>query len=283
MAIPSCWSTRRTRSGNPLREAQLRLHSRHCAGRGRHGACRSSWRCIVISRKSVPEFIDMPSASGPDTMASAGNGGPQHVAGELFKMMTGINMLHVRIGHNAAVTDLFAGRCRYVRRHATSIEHIRAGKLRPFAVTTVAPLAILPDIPTVASSCRLRGKADDRLWRASQHAPGIIDKLNAEINAGLAIPRSRSASPTGRQDLADRPRVGRLRRLVPVHPWLCAHRVTRAPPAMAQQLSSAPMCLDHFSCRDSPTYRVFRQNAKPARTRRAIPQGSCRPGGARRS
>jgi tripartite-type tricarboxylate transporter receptor subunit TctC len=107
----------------------------------------------AVPVKTVPEFIAYAKANpGRLNFASAGNGTSQHVSGELFKAMTGVNMVHVPYRGNApALTDLVGGQVQVMFDNVpTSIEHIRAGKLRPLAVTTTARSDVLPDLPTVA-------------------------------------------------------------------------------------------------------------------------------------
>jgi tripartite-type tricarboxylate transporter receptor subunit TctC len=102
---------------------------------------------------SVPEFITYAKAnSGKINMASAGNGSPTHLSGELFKMMTGINVLHVPYrGSPAALTDLIAGQVQLMFDNvASSIEHIRTGRLRALAVTTTMRWEGLPGIPSMS-------------------------------------------------------------------------------------------------------------------------------------
>jgi tripartite-type tricarboxylate transporter receptor subunit TctC len=106
-----------------------------------------------VPAKTIPEFITYAKANpGQVALASAGSGGPQHVSGELFKMMAGINMLHVPYrGSTPALTDLLAGQVQIMFDVLpSSLPHIRAGKLRPLAATTAARLDVMPDIPTVA-------------------------------------------------------------------------------------------------------------------------------------
>ena len=106
-----------------------------------------------VPAKTVPEFIAYAKANpGKINMASAGNGTAHHVAGELFKMMADVDMIHVPYrGAAPALTDLLGGQVQvYVRRAACrSIEYIRAGKLRALAVTTATRSEALPDMPTV--------------------------------------------------------------------------------------------------------------------------------------
>jgi tripartite-type tricarboxylate transporter receptor subunit TctC len=100
--------------------------------------------------KTVPEFIAYAKANpGKVNMASAGQGGPQHLAGELFKVLTGVDMVHVPYrGSTPALTDLLAGQVQVMFDVTpSSIPHIRAGRLRPLAVTTEKPVAVLPDLP----------------------------------------------------------------------------------------------------------------------------------------
>ena len=103
--------------------------------------------------KTVPEFIAYAKANaGKINMASAGNGSTPHVAGELFKMMAGVNLIHVPYrSAGPALTDLLGGQVQVMFDNmASSIEHIRAGKLRPLAVTTTMRSETLPDVPTVS-------------------------------------------------------------------------------------------------------------------------------------
>ena len=106
----------------------------------------------AVPAKTVPEFIAYAKANpGKLNMASGGNGTTSHVAGELFKMMTGVNMVHVPYRGNApAVTDLIAGQVQVMFADTpSSVEHVRAGKLRALAVTTAVRLEVLPEVPTV--------------------------------------------------------------------------------------------------------------------------------------
>jgi tripartite-type tricarboxylate transporter receptor subunit TctC len=146
-----------------------------------------------VSAKSVPDLIAYAKANpGKINMASGGVGSAQHVYGELFKMMAGVDMLHVPYrGGAPALTDLLAGQVQVMfDTLITSIEHIRAGKLRPLAVTAATRVEVLPDIPTVGESV----PGYEAVGWQGVGAPGttpvaIINKLNKEINAGLADPR----------------------------------------------------------------------------------------------
>jgi len=143
--------------------------------------------------KTVPEFIVYAKANpGKVSFASAGNGSVAHVTGELFKMMTGVNMLHVPYrGAAPALTDLIGGQVDVMFDNMpSSIEHIRAGRLRPLAVSTTSRLDSLPDIPTVGDFVP---GFETSAWGgigAPRGTPAeIIDKLNREINAGLVDPK----------------------------------------------------------------------------------------------
>jgi tripartite-type tricarboxylate transporter receptor subunit TctC len=143
--------------------------------------------------KTVPEFIAHAKANpGKVSFASAGNGSVAHVTGELFKMITGVNMLHIPYrGAALALTDLIGGQVDLMFDNMpSSIEYIRAGRLRPLAVSTTTRLESLPDIPTVGDFVP---GFETSAWGgigAPKDTPGeIIDKLNREINAALADPK----------------------------------------------------------------------------------------------
>jgi tripartite-type tricarboxylate transporter receptor subunit TctC len=146
--------------------------------------------------KTVPEFIayakDNP---GKINFASAGNGSVAHVAGELFKMMTGINMQHVPYrGAPAALTDLIGGQVQVMFDNIpTSIEHIRAGRLRPLAVSATSRLEVLPNLPTVGEFVPGFETAALVGLGAPKGTPtNIIERLNREVNAGFADPKLRA-------------------------------------------------------------------------------------------
>jgi len=150
----------------------------------------------AVPAKTVPEFIAYAKANpGKVNMASSGNGTTPHVAGELFKMMTGVNMVHVPYrGGAPALADLLGGQVQvmFVTTPA-SIEYIRAGKLRPLAVTTETRLDALPDIPTVGEFVP---GYETSVWYgvgAPKNTPAdIIDKINKEINSALADPKMKA-------------------------------------------------------------------------------------------
>jgi tripartite-type tricarboxylate transporter receptor subunit TctC len=147
-----------------------------------------------VPAKSLPEFIAYAKANpGKLNMASPGSGSTPHVTGELFKMMTGVDMVHVpyRGGVAAVMTDMLSGRVHvYFGTTASSIEYIRVGKLRALAVTTAMRSETLPDIPTVAEFVP---GYEASAWfgiGAPRNTPAeIVDKLNTEINASLGDPK----------------------------------------------------------------------------------------------
>ena len=142
---------------------------------------------------TVPEFIAYAKANpGKISMGSGGNGSPAHVIGEHFKMMTGVNLVHVPYrGGAPALTDLIGGQIQVAFIDmAGSIEYIRAGKLRALAVTTATRSEALPDIPTIGDfvpgfeASQWVGLGAPKNTRSE-----IIGKLNTEINAGLVDPK----------------------------------------------------------------------------------------------
>jgi tripartite-type tricarboxylate transporter receptor subunit TctC len=146
-----------------------------------------------LPAKTLPEFIAYAKANpGKINMASAGVGSPSHVTGELFKMMTGVNMLHVPYrGSPPAFTDLIAGQVQVTfQTTSASLAHVRAGTLRALAVTTTSRSQVLPDLPSVSEF--VLGYEASAVWGlgAPRNTPAeIVDKLNKEINAALADPK----------------------------------------------------------------------------------------------
>jgi tripartite-type tricarboxylate transporter receptor subunit TctC len=142
--------------------------------------------------RNVPEFIAYAKANpGTINMASGGAGSSQHIYGELFKSMTGVNMVHVPYrGTAPALPDLFSGQVQVMFDPlASSIEHIRAGKLRALAVTSAVRSDLLPDIPTIGESVPGYEATGWQAVGAPKSTPGdIMDKINKEINVGLATP-----------------------------------------------------------------------------------------------
>ncbi|HWP24836.1 MAG TPA: tripartite tricarboxylate transporter substrate binding protein [Xanthobacteraceae bacterium] len=146
-----------------------------------------------IPAKSVPEFIAYAKTNpGKIAMASAGIGSAPHMAGELFKMMAHLDMVHVPYrGAAPALTDLLGGQVQlYFAGVASSIDYIKAGRLRAFAVTGARRSEVLPDIPVLSEFVP---GYETSVWfgiGAPRNTPAeIIDKLNKEINAGLADPK----------------------------------------------------------------------------------------------
>jgi tripartite-type tricarboxylate transporter receptor subunit TctC len=142
--------------------------------------------------KTVPEFIAYAKANpGKINMASAGNGTGPHVAGELFKMMTGVDMIHVPYrGTAPALTDLLGGQVQVMfAPMSASIEYIRAGKLRALAIASAMRSQAFPHIPTLGD---VVPGYEASVWvglGAPKGTPaGIVDQLNETINAGLADP-----------------------------------------------------------------------------------------------
>jgi tripartite-type tricarboxylate transporter receptor subunit TctC len=143
-----------------------------------------------LPTKTGPEFVAYAKANpGRISMASAGVGSAPHVSGELFKMMAGVDMLHVPYrGDAPALTDLLGGQVQvYFSGVAATLEHIRTGKLRPLAVTTASRSEALPDVTTVGEF--VPGYEASVLLGvgAPRNTPTeIVERLNKEINAGLA-------------------------------------------------------------------------------------------------
>jgi tripartite-type tricarboxylate transporter receptor subunit TctC len=143
-----------------------------------------------VAARTVPELIAYAKANpGKINMASAGTGTVNHIAGELFKMMTGIDMVHVPYrGDSSAITDLLGGQVQvFFSTLASSIEYIRAGNPRALAVTTASRSSALPDIPAMGEF--LPGY-EASVWFGlcvpRGTPPAIIDRLSRETNAGLA-------------------------------------------------------------------------------------------------
>jgi tripartite-type tricarboxylate transporter receptor subunit TctC len=143
--------------------------------------------------KTVVEFITYAKANpGKLNMASPGNGTGPHVAGELFKIMAGLDMVHVPYrGSPPALTDLLAGQVQLMFSPlSSSIEYVKGGKLRALAVTTATRSEVLPDLPTVGEF--VPGYAASGwfgIGAPSKTPVEIVDRLNREVNAGLADPK----------------------------------------------------------------------------------------------
>jgi tripartite-type tricarboxylate transporter receptor subunit TctC len=156
-----------------------------------------------VPAKTVPEFIAYTKSNpGKISMASAGVGSRPHAAGELFKMMAHVNLVHVPYrGQGPALTDLLGGQVQlYFGGIPSSIQYIRAGQLRALAVTTETQSEALPDTPMLHEF--LPGY-EASFWGgfcAPKDTPvQIVDKLNREINTALADPGSRHDLPTWAQ------------------------------------------------------------------------------------
>jgi tripartite-type tricarboxylate transporter receptor subunit TctC len=158
------------------------MHHSHTSGHG--GAS--------VPAKTVPEFIAYAKANPSKiNMASAGTGTPSHLAGELFKVMTGVAMTHVPYrGGGSAITDLLGGQVQvFFSGVGTSIEYIGTGKVRGLAVTTAVRLEALPDVSTVGDFV---AGYEASTWYGvgapRNTPPEIVEKLNRQINAAVADP-----------------------------------------------------------------------------------------------
>jgi tripartite-type tricarboxylate transporter receptor subunit TctC len=142
--------------------------------------------------KSVPEFIAYAKANpGKINMASAGIGGPQHVSGEMFKNLAGVDLVHVPYrGSTPGLTDLLAGQVQVMFDVTpSSLPHIKAGRLRGLAVTTATRLAVLPDVPVMADYLPgYEASAWVGFGVPRNTPPAIIDTLNKAFNAAAADP-----------------------------------------------------------------------------------------------
>jgi len=151
---------------------------------------------LSVPAKTVPEFIAYAKANpGKINMASVGTGSTPHVTGELFKMMAGVNMVHVPYrSAGAALTDLISGQVHvYFGTTASSIEHIKAGKIRALGVTTTARAEALPDVPTIAEFVPGYEASNWYGVGIPKNTPvEIIDMLNKEINTALADPNMKA-------------------------------------------------------------------------------------------
>jgi tripartite-type tricarboxylate transporter receptor subunit TctC len=160
------------------------------------GVFRSAYVMVVnpsVPAKSIPEFIAYAEANpGKVNMASGGVGSAHHVYGELFKMMAGVNLVHVPYrGAGPALTDLLGGQVQVMFANmSSSIEYVRAGKLRALAVTTMTRSEALPDIPIMSDFVPGYEASLFLGIGAPRNTPvEVIEKLNKETNAGLADPK----------------------------------------------------------------------------------------------
>jgi tripartite-type tricarboxylate transporter receptor subunit TctC len=145
---------------------------------------------------TVPEFIAYAKANpGKLNFASAGVGTGIHMSGELFKLMAGVNMVHVPYrGAGNAMTDLIGGQVQLMfDTTQASIPHIKAGKVRALAVTTKARSELLPDLPTIGDFVPGYESSGPFGFGAPRNTPAeIVEKLNREINAVLADPKAKA-------------------------------------------------------------------------------------------
>ena len=160
------------------------------------GISRNSFMMVVnpsVPAKTVPEFTAYAKANpGKINLGSPGIGTPGHVAGELFKMMAGVDLVHVPYrGGGPVMTDLLGGQVQVLFGSTSlTIEQIRADKLRPLAVTTAMRWETLPDLPTVGEFLPgFEASAWGGLGAPKSTPTAIVDRLNKEINAGLADPK----------------------------------------------------------------------------------------------
>ena len=150
-----------------------------------------------VPAKTVPEFIAYAKANpGKINMATAGTGAGSHMAGELFKMMTGVNMQHVPYrGVAPALTDLIGGQAQVMFPSAfSSLEYIRAGKLRVLAVTTATRSQALPNVPTVGEFVPGYEASFVYGLGAPKNTPTeIVEKLNQETNTRPRRPQDKGS------------------------------------------------------------------------------------------
>ena len=176
-----------------LSEAVLQLHARYRAGCRHHAGAERDGGNPSFPAKTVAEFIAYAKANpGKINWATSGNGTSVHLSGELFKMMTGVELTHIPYkGSAPALTDLLAGTVDVIFDNMPpSLPHIRAGKLRALGVTTNVRSEALPDVPTVADTVPgYEASAFFGMGVPKGTPPEIIEKLNKEINAGLADPK----------------------------------------------------------------------------------------------
>jgi tripartite-type tricarboxylate transporter receptor subunit TctC len=157
------------------------------------GTARTPYVVVVnndLPVKTIPELIAHAKANpGKLNFASAGVGTGIHMAGEQFKIMAGVNMVHVPYrGAGQAMTDLIGGRVQLMfDTAAASIPHIKGGKIRALAVTTSGRSTLLPDLPTVAETVAgYEATGPFGLGAPKDTPPAVVEKLNSEINAVLS-------------------------------------------------------------------------------------------------
>jgi tripartite-type tricarboxylate transporter receptor subunit TctC len=160
--------------------------------------CLARLAYVVVVHPSVPattlpQFIAHAKANpGKINYGSAGSGTPQNITCELFKMMTGVNLVHVAYrGGAPAVVDLISGQVQVIFAPVSeAIQHVKSGKLRALAVTTAARLDVFPDVPPVGDFLPgYEATGFSGIGVPKNTPPGVIDLLNRELNAGLADAR----------------------------------------------------------------------------------------------
>ncbi len=183
------------------------------------GTARSPYVVVVnpaLPVNTIPELIAHAKANpGKLNFASAGVGTGIHMAGELFKMLAGVNMVHVPYrGAAGAMTDLIGGQVQLMfDTTAASIPHIKGGKVRALAVTTATRSALLPDLPIVADFVPgYEASGPFGLGAPKDTPPAVIEKLNKEINAVLADPKVKARlAELGSEPLTGSPaEIGRM-------------------------------------------------------------------------
>ena len=183
------------------------------------GTARAPYVVVVnpeLPVKTIPELISHAKANpGKLNFASAGVGTGIHMAGELFKLTTGVNMVHVPYrGAAGAMTDLIGGQVQLMfDTTAASIPHIKGGKVRALAVTTATRSALLPDLPTLADTVPgYEASGPFGLGAPKDTPPAILEKLNKEINAVLADPKAKARlADLGSEPLTGTPaEIGRM-------------------------------------------------------------------------
>ena len=175
-----------------LRQPQFQFHPRYCARR-KH---RRGPLVLVVHpsfpAKTVPEFIAYAKANpGKINFGSAGVGTVAQLAGELFKVMAGVDLVHVPYrGLAPAITDLIGGRVQAIfSTMPPAIAQVRAGKLRALAVTSATRFEALPDLPTIGDFLPgYQATLMNGLGAPKNTPTEIVDRLNKEINAALADP-----------------------------------------------------------------------------------------------
>ena len=178
-----------------LRQLQFQFHPRHRAGREHSSRAQVMEVHPSVPVKTVPEFIAYAKANPGKINLARPAWVPDTISGELFKMMTGVNIVHVPYrGAGPALVDLIGGEVQVMfATMSSSIEYVRTGKLRALAVTTATRADALPDVPTVSDFVP---GYEASFWSgvgAPKNTPGeIVDTLNKAINAGLADPKMKA-------------------------------------------------------------------------------------------